>query len=414
MTENSTCFNSILRRLLCTGNVPTHPSSDYILDSSPTQLAKPPKNPKYEPKFQPLPSPSASVSPGIVARLMGLDSLPETNWVRTPELVTRSKSVSFADYLMDFDVTPTSQHRRVRTSVSFREVPAVMSQPEGQEFLVVYLDSVDKGKEFGAEVKKAEEVKQGKEQRRKNRESSAVIKNKNEEKVVKKNSKKISKLKNEPRRECGAQSSRASRNGKGDDGLGYSVRPKEKAMSKNGGVNFTEGSGEHSPLKKTTSQKKKKKVVAEPKFKKGNHQNAVKKREAVDISSCSENSSPVSVFDIDDILIQHETWLSEYSSPKDFKSPMKSPPRASYNEDPELRAVKFKDMEPIKIEDSEDYTELLASKIFRLTDEELKESNWIPKNVVEYERCEEICIQVEGLILDVLMNQAIDDLVQLS
>ncbi|XP_062003004.1 uncharacterized protein LOC133720612 [Rosa rugosa] len=413
MTENSSCFNGIVRRLLCTGNVPTHPSSDYILDSNPTQLAKPPKTPNHEPKFQTLPSPSATATPGIVARLMGLESLPETNWVRAPDLVTRSKSVSFADYLMDFDLTPTNLHRRVRTSVSFREVPAVMSQPESEEFLVVYLDSVDKGKEFGSKVKKTEEVKQGKEQRSKNRESSEVIKKKNEEKIVKKNSKKVSKLKDEPRRECSAQSSKVSRNCKGDEGLGYSVRPYKKVVSKNGGASLREGSGEHTPPKKTPTQKKKK-VVQEPKFKKGKHQNEAKKREAVDNSSCSENSSPVSVFDIDDILIQHETWVSEYSSPKDLKSQMKSPPRVSYNEDPELTAVKIKDMEPIKNEDSGDSTELLATKVFRLTEEELKESNWVSKNVVEYERFEEICVEVEGLILDVLLNQAIDDIVQLS
>lgn len=221
--------------------------------------------------------------------------------MRAPDSVTRSKSVSFADYLMDFDIAPANQHRRVRTSVSFREVPAVLSQEEGKEFLVVYLDSVDKEKEFGVKVKKTEEVKQGKEQRSKKKESSEVIKKKNEEKVVKKNSKKVSKLKDEPRRECGAQSSRVSRNSKGDE--------VKKVVSKNGGAILREGSGEHSPLKKTTTQKKKK-VVVEPKFKKGNHQNAAKKREAVDNSSCSENSSPVAVFDIDDILIQHETWLS--------------------------------------------------------------------------------------------------------
>ncbi|KAL6133054.1 hypothetical protein ACLB2K_065291 [Fragaria x ananassa] len=404
MTENSSCFNGVLRRLLCTGNVPTHPSLDYISDSNPTQLTKPPKTPNHEPKFQALPSPSANVTPGIVARLMGLDSLPESNWVRAPDSVTRSKSVSFADYLMDFDIAPANQHRRVRTSVSFREVPAVLSQEEGKEFLVVYLDSVDKEKEFGVKVKKTEEVKQGKEQRSKKKESSEVIKKKNEEKVVKKNSKKVSKLKDEPRRECGAQSSRVSRNSKGDE--------VKKVVSKNGGANLRKGSGERSPLKKTTTQKKKK-VVVEPKFKKGNHQNAAKKREAVDNSSCSENSSPVSVFDIDDILIQHETCLSEYSSPKDLKSQMKSPPRVSYNEDPELRAVKFKDMEPVKNEDSEDFTELMASKIFKMTEEELKESDWVSNNVVEYERFEEICVEVEGLILDVLVNQAIDDLVQL-
>lgn len=107
-------------------------------------------------------------------------------------------------------------------------------------------------------------------------------------------------------------------------------------------------------------------------------------------------------------------FVSEYSSPMNLKSQMKSTPKVSYNEDPEVRAVRRKDLEPINNEDSGDYTELLASKIFRLTEEELKESNWVSKNVVEYERFEEICVEFEGLIVDVLLNQAIDDFVKLS
>lgn len=107
-------------------------------------------------------------------------------------------------------------------------------------------------------------------------------------------------------------------------------------------------------------------------------------------------------------------FVSEYSSPMNLKSQMKSTPKVPYNEDPEVRAVRRQDLEPINNEDSGDYTELLASKIFRLTEEELKESNWVSKNVVEYERFEEICVEFEGLILDVLLNQAIDDFVKLS
>ncbi|KAI9201009.1 hypothetical protein LWI28_016481 [Acer negundo] len=43
---------------------------------------------------------------GVVARLMGLDSLPETNWIpigKSPNSVTRSRSVNFMDYLLKFD-----------------------------------------------------------------------------------------------------------------------------------------------------------------------------------------------------------------------------------------------------------------------------------------------------------------------
>lgn len=64
---------------------------------------------------------------------MGLDSLPNTSRVsfrvKPPDSVTRSKSVNFIDYLLQFDPSYHQEqeriHRRMRTS-SFREVPAVM------------------------------------------------------------------------------------------------------------------------------------------------------------------------------------------------------------------------------------------------------------------------------------------------
>ncbi|XP_008243572.1 PREDICTED: uncharacterized protein LOC103341794 [Prunus mume] len=412
---SGSCFNGVLRRLLCSGSVPTHPT-DQIAEPYTTQLTLLPGKPNPDLKIQ---SSASSVTPGIVARLMGLDSLPETNWVskgRAPDLVSRSRSVSFADYLMDFDLADQDRqhhHRRVRTSVSFREVPAALNHQKSPDFLLVYLDNVDKSKEIGSKVKKSEmgfgELKQGKkEQSSRNkenskRESDEIMKQKKKkEKMVNiKQNKKISKLKDEPRRECGAQSSKSK-------GLGYSVSPNKKTSYKNGGAaNFKESSDRHQ-LKKTTQKKK---VVEEPRIKKTNHQHAfAKEKEAAGFHGL-ENTSPVSVLCIDDMLIQHEAWISGYSMPMDLNSNMKSSPKAPYIADPEVRTARRKDFEPIKDEDTRDYAELLASKIQRWTEEDLKESNWVAKNVSGFEGYEEICLGFEGLILDMLLQQAIDEFV---
>lgn len=314
VNQSSGCFNGVLRRLLCSGSVPTHPT-DQIAEPYTTELTLLPGKPNPDLKIQ---SSASSVTPGIVARLMGLDSLPETKWVskgRAPDLVSRSRSVSFADYLMDFDLADQDRqhhHRRVRTSVSFREVPAALNHQKSPDFLLVYLDNVDKSNEIGSKVKKSEmgfgELKQGKkEQRSRNkenskRESDEIMKQKKkkEKMVAIKQNKKIFKLKDEPRRECGAQSSKSK-------GLGYSVSPNKKTSYKNGGAaNFKESSDRHQ-LKKTTQKKK---AVEEPRIKKANHQHAfAKEKEAAGFHGL-ENTSPVSVLCIDDMLIQHEAWIS--------------------------------------------------------------------------------------------------------
>ncbi|KAM2566873.1 hypothetical protein TB1_009322 [Malus domestica] len=399
--QNSGCFNIILRRLLCNGSVPTHPS-DQISDSNTTQLAKPPRKQNPDPKIQS----SASVTPGIVARLMGLDSLPETNWVsRGPDLVSRSRSLSFADYLMDFDSNDhqNHQHRRVRTSVSFREVPEVMNrQKSSHDFVVVYLDNVgEKSKEVGSKVKKSElsfgELRQGKKEQRnknkeKNRESGEIMKEKKKEKIVMiKQNKNICRLKDEPRRDFGAKSSKGS---------------------KNGGANL-KGERENIAMKKTTQKKK---VVVEPRIKKRKQKiEAEKEKVAADFHGSSENDTSVaSVLGIDDILIEHEAWLSGYSIPMDLNSKVKPSPKAPFSDRSEVNAAKRKDFEPIKEEETRDYAELLASKIQNWIEEDLKESNWVAKNAVGFEGFEEICEEFEGRILDMLVHQTIDECIEIS
>ncbi|KAF9591358.1 hypothetical protein IFM89_003981 [Coptis chinensis] len=128
------CLSTIRNQLFCTCKLPTHPpevhkqanqvESDHQKELDTDKIMK------------------ASVPPGIVARLMGLESMPEQNWIpkaKTVDPVRRSRSVNSIDYWSEFDPVQ-GRHRRVRTSLSFGEIPFV--QIDNNEMLPVRTDNV--------------------------------------------------------------------------------------------------------------------------------------------------------------------------------------------------------------------------------------------------------------------------------
>lgn len=73
-------------------------------------------------------------SPGIVARLMGLESMPVCPYAAS-ELIGRSRSANSLESWPGF-LSERSQSPPVRTSLSFREVPTYLRQ-ENEEFLLL-------------------------------------------------------------------------------------------------------------------------------------------------------------------------------------------------------------------------------------------------------------------------------------
>ncbi|XP_039067993.1 uncharacterized protein LOC120214065 isoform X1 [Hibiscus syriacus] len=199
--SSSGCFSSVLRRILCSGNPQTHPSDCIVGLNTIDEVAE-------------VQVPGSDSGPGIVARLMGLDSLPENNnWLHKGKFpqgpVTRSRSVNFMDYMLEFDLTQ-AKHRRVKTSSSFREVPQcppqVFQHNRKQEFLIVYLDNEVKiNEDVGIKPRKSEKgdgsgTKQAKQQKDNVREKAGC------KKQIQEKNKKIFKLKNEPRGVSGKHS----------------------------------------------------------------------------------------------------------------------------------------------------------------------------------------------------------------
>ncbi|WVZ16802.1 hypothetical protein V8G54_009784 [Vigna mungo] len=287
----SGCFPGLLRVLLCAGNAtspPVHPS-DHFTESDDSEKAHSSKETVVV---------NDGSTPGVVARLMGLDSLPNSKWAMkggSPDSVPRSRSVNFVDYLLEFDASH-GIHRRVKTSSSFREVPALVQNQKGNNNLFVLCMDGDKDEE---EVRKLEtglgEVRKVKRQGSKNKESVSVKKERN----VGKN-RKISKLKNEPRRDPSSKHASKGRNLEGKD-----LSSVSSGFSKCSSCsNSQNGAGSRSRSNTYLPNKHKKGLVETKDKRNMRNQKLLLKVE----SECSlENRSPVSVADSNDYPFLYET-----------------------------------------------------------------------------------------------------------
>ncbi|KAK3206543.1 hypothetical protein Dsin_020589 [Dipteronia sinensis] len=130
----SGCFAGILHRILCSRSLPTYPS-DQITEScsifSRDQELEETKQNDREDK---------AVAPGVVARLMGLESMPNMR----PDSITRSRSMNSLDYCNKGSGMDQMQgeHRRVKSSTfSGSEIPAFLELEENEDFLVLNFEN---------------------------------------------------------------------------------------------------------------------------------------------------------------------------------------------------------------------------------------------------------------------------------
>lgn len=298
------CFSSFLKVLLCAGNgtsPPVYPS-DQVTESDETELVHVHSNKDA------MVDDYAASTPGVVARLMGLESLPNTGLLTkgaTPDSVPRSRSVNFVDYLLEFDINYADNHRRVKTSASFREVPALV-QRKNRDLVVLYWDDNEtkdeearcnlKKKEMGLGELKEKKKKQGSKNKEVLRERVVSVKKEwNQGK-----NKKISKLKNEPRRVPSSKKSRMVRNHHCEAKDFSSVSSSSESCSyRYSGAGSTSSS--NSPL-----PSKKKKGFVEPKFTDNNRNQKSPKK--IETEYDSKNlSAAVSVVDTNDNPFLHGT-----------------------------------------------------------------------------------------------------------
>ncbi|KAH9672995.1 ALC-interacting protein 1 [Citrus sinensis] len=401
-SADSGCFKGLLRRLLCRGSLQTHPSDQIIPE---------PKEPDEFNEQKPEAKIEASGAPGLVARLMGLDSLPEAKSVpkgRAPESVTRSRSVNFMEYLLELHVAQAHQHRRVRTSVSFREVPT-MSRQQNQDSFVLYLGKEDE-RNMGLKVRKGKASV-----------DSGGMKKKKEEKIKSKKkenegtSKKVSKFIDEPRRVSVKRSAKI-KNCKGAKDFGVVLPAKNCGNKEPEAALKTRKKGPVMPMHQ-------KEVPTRGKISnKSKHQLVIEEVKPAECSS--ENSSPVSVLDVSDFSIFDDTQLSDEKRCMELNSkslhslmtancdyPSSCSARTlSYHDLDQLRVIKKKENESMDNQMVDYYAEL-ATKIHKVTEEAILQSNWVPEKVLNFEDLEELCMELGQHILAILLQQMIAELV---
>ena len=122
-THSFGCISLFLQRLLCSGASSTYPS-DQITES---------------PEFFDEPARVRGHSPGAVARLMGLESLPVTDKTR---VVSRSRSVNSDENVKSDDDEIQGKHRRVKSTLEYVEL-------EDDNFFILSFEKDRNDKAFG-------------------------------------------------------------------------------------------------------------------------------------------------------------------------------------------------------------------------------------------------------------------------
>lgn len=317
----------ILRRMLCSRSLPTHPT-DHITESVSSIAA----------------ACDDKAAPSVVAKLMGLDSMPSVI-IATPTSITRSRSMNSIDYCKgicnDHDRLQ-AERRRVKGTLSFRDMPMpTFFELEDEDFFVL---SFEKGSDHKKEKRLKEKIRE----------------------------KGFGELK---------QSS---------DFLEFSTPNIRKQVSCHG----------------AKSRKKKKKM----------------KLTNVELECSSEESSPVSVLDFDQFIIDHEVTTSA-DSVMDSNSRRKLSPEPERNEcqsqqrnddnlmildDPKRKKAEGKCVGSRKKDcRNQDYINT-CDQICKMVEAEILDSNWPARgNFLRHQDFEDIFADFESQILERLLHELV-------
>ncbi|KAL0336755.1 UNVERIFIED_CONTAM: hypothetical protein Scaly_1950600 [Sesamum calycinum] len=361
------CYSGILRRLLCSGTLPTHPS-DQLVDSSTRETG----DQKAEKSLKPAENAkqAAASSPGVVARLMGLDSLPNTPLApkeRTLGSFFRSKSVNSIDFLSHFDPTRKGhyQHRRVRTSVSFCD-----GRDDDYPSVVVFLEEVDENAEYQEElvIRRRPNVNCQK--------GTKTEKNLHEKRVAAK----------KPSKKLEMEEERRS--------VGKATTSQKKEIQGKKRLNLEE----RRPIFKSVNKSKEELMGSK----------CVKKRKNKMHSGCGlkkvhpEGSVP-------EVARKVRSRKHQPSRVANSETPYSS---SAHSDNGEASAV-ITGKSRRKASNKEScYYKRMVEDICRLTDENVKE-NWMHGVMLKFEDFEEICQQFGQEILELLLEQLVDELLLL-
>ncbi|KAM7496438.1 hypothetical protein LguiA_020852 [Lonicera macranthoides] len=164
----SGCFTAIFRRFLCFINIPTQ-TFDHIKENHNELISSDMLCYTNAPE-----NVVDSASIGIVARLMGLDSMPTidlSNAQNNSSSITRSRSMNSAENWGEFE-PKQGKHRRVKSNtLSISEATSLLEM-ENEKFFVLSFKNGGKIEDFGPELRESKmgfgELKQRKTERCRN------------------------------------------------------------------------------------------------------------------------------------------------------------------------------------------------------------------------------------------------------
>ncbi|KAG1371566.1 hypothetical protein COCNU_16G006600 [Cocos nucifera] len=352
-------------------------------------------------------------SPGIVARLMGLESMPVSPCAAS-ELVARSRSTNSLESWPGF-LSERSHSPEFRTSQSFREAPTYLKQ-ENEDFLLLSFTSDDReeamasnGMRSRMDFREMKEKKKGGHKAREEKNSRTerrIREKKNKNKTVEQQHRHKEDL---PKRKHGeAKDSAVHRSRKKD------VRRK--------GCQGTKAADSIKPIK----QREMPIMLDRSSIVKKKLENA---RGKVEPECSSQNSSPVSVLDLAYIDYDHcnhtnSPSAEEQKQPIQQSSRRKLPPNFENVNclTPSIGLVTFYrdgrmsslDKESKRSRNQEqtcpDFSDILRIKISRLAEEDLKKSTWISKETSRTEHFGDIAADLGLEILDLLLCEAVCEL----
>ncbi|KDP46483.1 hypothetical protein JCGZ_08455 [Jatropha curcas] len=143
-SATASCLTGILRRLLCSHSLPTHPS-DLM-----TNTISIPSHIKQHHFINP-----ASATPGIVASLMGLEPFPDNSTFQaTANSLSRNRSTNPVEFRNEINDQMQGHRNRVNNSIlSFREMPTFL-ELENEKFFVISFEGKGDKKENRSKQRK--------------------------------------------------------------------------------------------------------------------------------------------------------------------------------------------------------------------------------------------------------------------
>jgi len=146
-TTTTGCLTAIMRKILCSGNLPKDSSNQTTeFDSANSVLSVNDQNFNIA---------AVTPPPPIVARLMGLESMVEVPFASKPGSLSRSKSMNSLDYLGESNGKIESlHHKRVGSTLSFREPPTFQMSENESFFVLSFGNEGESGKGLKSNARK--------------------------------------------------------------------------------------------------------------------------------------------------------------------------------------------------------------------------------------------------------------------